>query len=88
MGTGNSAPAAPSAHPDTERQVTRDISTLVAGNDTGLSPRFVVVSRFGFKMGAMGSLTTTIGIDQLSSSIHLHAYLLKLSVSFHQSGCA
>src|ERR1700679_2696905 len=44
MATGNSAPAAPSAHPDTEWQVARDISTLVAGNDTGLSPCFVVVS--------------------------------------------
>ena len=28
----------------TSRLVTRDISTLVAGNDIGLSPRFVVVS--------------------------------------------
>src|SRR5580692_330325 len=46
MATGNSAPAAPSAHPDTEWQVARDISTLVAGNDTGLSPCFVVVSIF------------------------------------------
>jgi hypothetical protein len=44
MATGNSAPAAPSAHPDAEWQVARDISTLVAGNDTGLSPCFGVVS--------------------------------------------
>src|SRR5260370_12821399 len=44
MATGNSAPAAPSAHPDTKWQATRDISTLVARDDASLSPRFVVVS--------------------------------------------
>jgi hypothetical protein len=44
MATGNSAPAAPSAHPNAQWHAARDISTLVAGNDTGLSPRFVVVS--------------------------------------------
>jgi NADP-dependent 3-hydroxy acid dehydrogenase YdfG len=33
MATGNSAPAAPSAHPDTQWQAARDISTLVARDD-------------------------------------------------------
>jgi len=46
MATGNSAPAAPSAHPDAKWQATRDISTLVASDDTSLSPRFVVVSEY------------------------------------------
>jgi hypothetical protein len=44
MATGNSAPAAPSTHPDAEWQVARDISTLMARDDASLSPRFVVVS--------------------------------------------
>jgi len=45
MATGNCAPVARTAHPDTEWQVARDISTPLAGNDIGLSRRFVVVSQ-------------------------------------------
>ena len=32
--------------------------------------------RLGFEMCAMGSSTATAGLDQLSSSIHVNAYLL------------
>jgi hypothetical protein len=66
MATGNSAPAAPSAHPHAKWQATRDISTLVAGNDTGLRPRFVVVSetdpleRLQFTPVSVRTLRTTI----------------------------
>ena len=44
MAAGNSALVAPSSHPDAQWHAARDFSTLVAGDDTGLSPRFVVVS--------------------------------------------
>jgi hypothetical protein len=35
--------------------------------------------RFGLKMCAVGSSTTAAGLDQLSISIHVHAYLLRLA---------
>src|SRR5258708_12952831 len=44
MAARNGALAAPGAHPDAQRYPARDVSTLAAGNDAGLSPRFVVVS--------------------------------------------
>jgi hypothetical protein len=40
----NTGATGTSAHPDAERQAARDISMLVARDDAGLSPRFVVVS--------------------------------------------
>jgi putative toxin-antitoxin system antitoxin component (TIGR02293 family) len=48
--------------------------------DTRLLAR---TDRFGFKIRAMGSSPATTGLDHLSRSIHVNAYLLRLSVSFH-----
>ena len=39
--------------------------------------------RFLFKMRGINSSTTTTGLDHLFYSIHVNAYLLGLSVSFH-----
>ena len=47
-------------------------------------PRLLArADRFSFKMCAMDSSTTTTGLDHLFYSIHVNAYLLRLSVSFH-----
>jgi tetratricopeptide (TPR) repeat protein len=39
--------------------------------------------RFGLEMCAVGSSTTTAGLDYLSGSIHVNAYLLTIGASFH-----
>jgi len=44
MVAGNRTPAPPSAYPDAQRQVARELSALVAGDVAESSPRFVVVS--------------------------------------------
>jgi hypothetical protein len=36
-------------------------------------------NRFGLKICAVGSSATAAGLDQLSLSIHVHAYLLRLA---------
>src|SRR6202035_1310818 len=64
----------------------RDISTLVAGNDTGLSPRFVVVPRarvgrvdYEPSVGALRNMIVAHSAQEVSDPVRVAQVVLRMA---------